>query len=1755
MRRSLGFALLLGLVAQSSGVAWAGSADAIPSGTDFAALVTAVSTNILNSGTFAFVTGTRARYDAIHAPAPLMERSATTLDAAKLMRDHHALKPRLRHGTTYRFVMPDLTTVDRRHPRRDPLAMRRSTVQPNTMHANIAVGNARVLEPLRSLVPPIGAGPRRPATQKGGRINPMTSGMTGTGIEPWWTYEERAIPGIGKAMLNVATGNLVVPSIDVDIHEQGIDLAFQRVYNSQSLHDVNGDDGGDPSIFGNRWTNSFDASIVYDPVAVTITVYDIDGAACVYTSNGNGGWVPCAGVYATLQPTDGTDCTYMWTKPNGTSYWFHADVTGMGCSIPQSKKGQLAQIIGRNSANSISFAYSYYGQSKTSEDVSEIDAQHSGDNDTLYMYFGIIPGTSINELSEITELAPNQQSGVPTVQYLYDTSGNLIEVDKPGNNSAQTITNPPATLPHGDVPQTYAYASGTSSLQEACGSRCTVAMWNHPNNPNDGGALLFIYSGALQLITWQFQGVLNFTPPSPDPSGAALQSGPPTGWNTFYTADFDYGVKSLCSYTISTGTTSMCDSDGHGTKWTYNGNGNVTDTSDYTGQAEGQWIDTTQAWDSTNDLTAATDANGNLTRYAYDLESNGTSYGNMVEMQLPQLQDITVGGSTITLKPTSYYSYDGSHNITSYCDPVYNQANGYTWISNPSNNPCPGGSNTTRLTYSTPSPEPYGCLTNVKKPSAYSTDITYTGDGTGPCGVGLPTTVEAHSSISQADGTTRQPTQDFGYDSKGNLTSYDKGQGSSGNYQDSWSLYYDTYNFNYKRTENDSGVPNATLNSFTCYYPDGSVFYTETPSQHVADNNPSCPTMASLLSGSVNPPVNAVAYYYDTDGDQVQTIDHKGGATDTSGTTTYKYYDGMDRLVETIMPYDDRSEQDGKMYDCYGGPAPSQYRPWMNRYVYDLSMQGGGASLSIGANSVVAYGGLFKTEEYLPSAGTVSTCGQTAGFSWTDVRGSAFDAFGRVIDKYELAYGNGTAPYVINVYDGTNELGLLSETKNTTQTGSHQTISYIYDAAQRVQEMDFGGPAPTEDTRTYTYDPDGRTATVTMTTLGTMSYTYDVDGNKTQQTDPSNEPNNATINYANYADGLREYVSLTGSNSPIQQSHALQYSYREDGLLDTEAAGWNMQTPGLFQWTYTPGGRELTEADPYSSANTQIGTYYLAPNSNQPITGNVQLRNKTYSYDQFGRVLSLLLPETYNADTYKYDVDDELTGRKTSTENSSGVMTNDAFTYTYLLNARGEMLNDCDNCSSQDEVRSANGTMVDPSSQAWGTNAAIQWDTRSGQTVQNPYSGQGQNQYYYDYSGRQTSDVFTPNQGTQFTYNRTYDAENHIVSAPTGPSCNIPHGSYCLYHDATLSWGPDGQLRGICQNPSGNQCAQSVDLHWDGTTLLFATTTPQGGGAATNLYVGKLGITFNGGGYYVADRNQNGVEEAWHTQYAFGPWNGFSYKILGTGRQGISGWWTTNWGSCYNQGSYSGCPNQGGYTPSLGIDRSDGYTYMSFAVQGVRTYDSTSQQWLTPDAYAGDVHEPVSQKPFIWNGNNPLEYADPTGYDPTVSIADNGAGGETTITIHYKFNIEADQGVTDDQIKQFLSNVESYSGEVAGVKVVVQAEVASPDDHGVDTTTVHLENSANYTGRDGGAPANGGPGHGNITRFDGKVWDVRVGTDYYGNSARTRYAQGHEVFHNAGASHHFGNGDVMGAWSGSATGLTRADVIDITLHANLQPPF
>ena len=369
-----------------------------------------------------------------------------------------------------------------------------------------------------------------------------------TGINHWWSYEERAVPGVGKAMVNVGNGNLVVQADDVDVPERGIDLAFRRSYNAMSGHDASSSDGSTPSVFGNGWTSTFDAHMAYNAVTTTMSVYDIDGARYDYVPNGSGGWAAPAGMHAQLL-YDGS-CGYYWAKPTGTIYHFYSpSPSATNCPSGSAQTagywGRIYSISGRNHTNSLTLTYSWSdGVGNSAEALTAITVTHS-DGQALSLKFAVVSGTSITELQSIT-----RPDGAE-ISYQYDSSGDLIEVDRPGNavdvTHQQTITT---------LPEMYTY-TGKHLLSSVASPRDVWSQRYAPGNP-DGDVLTFAYDSSNRLT-----GITDASLVDPIPNDNQNAQLQPTFGQT--------GVVSWYQETFSgwgSGTTQYTDTAGHASKWT-----------------------------------------------------------------------------------------------------------------------------------------------------------------------------------------------------------------------------------------------------------------------------------------------------------------------------------------------------------------------------------------------------------------------------------------------------------------------------------------------------------------------------------------------------------------------------------------------------------------------------------------------------------------------------------------------------------------------------------------------------------------------------------------------------------------------------------------------------------------------------------------------------------------------------------------------------------------------------------------------------------------------------------------------------------------------------------------------------------------------------------------------------------------------------------------------------------------------------------
>ena len=227
---------------------------------------------------------------------------------------------------------------------------------------------------------------------------------------------------------------------------------------------------------------------------------------------------------------------------------------------------------------------------------------------------------------------------------------------------------------------------------------------------------------------------------------------------------------------------------------------------------------------------------------------------------------------------------------------------------------------------------------------------------------------------------------------------------------------------------------------------------------------------------------------------------------------------------------------------------------------------------------------------------------------------------------------------------------------------------------------------------------------------------------------------------------------------------------------------------------------------------------------------------------------------------------------------------------------------------------------------------------------------------------------------------RSYDAENHLLQQnipaeyDSNPSdCGVSGTTYWAGGGSiTNTWGPESRLatHTTVTGPNGSIPGNTTVLtaHWDGDDLLYTTF-------AGNTVIGieKLGAVQIGSasqGVIVNDRDWTGTTRQTHWIGGFSVWSLNSPFI---GKKGPGS-------NCGSRSSES-CSNPP-QTLALDMSRSDGYYDGFVSYQGVRAYDPNMNQWTSPDAYSGDVHDPMSQKPYMWNDNNPVEYGDPAGTTP-----------------------------------------------------------------------------------------------------------------------------------------------------------------------------
>ncbi len=1297
----------------------------------------------------------------------------------------------------------------------------------------------------------------------------ITSGNTFTGINPWWTYEEGAIPGVGKYMANVGTGqNLLVQADDMAIPNRGIELAFRRTYNSGHPavdHNPNGNDGGPPGSYGTGWTNTFDARLAYNSGnahGVGLSVFDIDGARYDYVPDGAGHWIAPAGQHAQLTWDGGTG--YYWTKKSGTVYYFFSPSL---VNNPQyaGMAGRVSVIFGRNQNNRLDFNYSFSNPASTSAaTLTQLDVVTDNTGSTARHAIVTFADFNGHRLAQSLQW-PNGQ----LVSYSYDNVGNLIEVDEPPNSASTTSCHGVASC----LPETYGYYAGTSLLQYAAGPRWMIS------GGTDGGYEYFQYYSFNGVAEIDDYGNVNPAVSDGYSSGPIQSNAPNTASN--------YNYRRV-RFDLNGATTLWHDTDGHETDYTYDGSGRVTQRQGHTGSTV---LTTTQAWDTQNNLSYETDARGNRTDYADDAN------GNVIAVATAQ--DTTSAGS---FRPTSLYSYDAFNNLTAACDPVNVNNSHLNWNGSPptTSTPCARVVGATQYYYSYPSYQPYGELMQSVTPLGYHKAYAYDPNAQAGVDDGLPSSVTGDS-FTQTDGTVLAMQEAFRYDSLGNTVSYTKGTGTTNFTYDG--LLSTSLGRLQSTTDPDGFRSNVT------YFANGTVSGNQTPFQS-----------ASGLG---------VTRTYDADGDVASETHHYGCTTTAScvAGVTQRWYDGADRLIEVSQP----------------GNSVSYNMPlWLTRYKYDLSM--GGQLQFAGSPSFAAYGNLYATQE-LPSQYT----------TWQDTAGTSYDALDRPLTKYRFSPGDANVnAYAQSFsYDATASLGLLSSSTNAVG----ETLSYSYSPSGKIATL--GSSDNSVASLQYTYDPDGRTATLTSSTYGAEADAYDADGRETSVREPSanaSYTSPVTITYGYYPNGRRATLSTSGGN--LTQAPLLKYTYNSLDTLASETGNLN-NTPQTFRFAYTSAGRMASETDPFTGSTVPGTTRQFVPT--------------VWSHDpsQYGRVSGVQYANASLFQSITYDAEDNVAGWTIPL----GSIAFGPVTVAQGYNARGDLLTQNVRSTSQSE----SGNVVHNLAYNGGVGGKS-IDARTGVDAFEAMSPPGCNYTpndtvtnTFDKAGRETlrTTVTHPTDSgcTAFsqTETKTYDAMDHILSA----------GGYVdSQYNYSFGWGPNGHVATIT---SAAAPTSTTSVHWDGDHPLFESDK---NGKIIAVLIGDFAdysaSSVSSLALDVVDRDLSSKAIMYHNATGYGYW-----EPLGTP-------YVTNpkFQAASQSPDQTLSPNSNNFNGVLyPLTRTDSLDIASrVEIAGVRAYDTGLGSWTTPDAYAGFLHDPLSQKPYAWNRNNPIAYSDPSGYCPICAV-------------------------------------------------------------------------------------------------------------------------------------------------------------------------
>ncbi len=737
-------------------------------------------------------------------------------------------------------------------------------------------------------------------------------------------------------------------------------------------------------------------------------------------------------------------------------------------------------------------------------------------------------------------------------------------------------------------------------------------------------------------------------------------------------------------------------------------------------------------------------------------------------------------------------------------------------------------------------------------------------------------------------------------------------------------------------------------------YPDGTV--TNTSNTYDAFNR---------LTSTTDERGNTTSYEYDARGNKV-------AMTDIYGLTTRYAYNNHNKLIKTTYP---DGTVESKSYDAMDNLlSETDKEGYTTTYEYDAADR------------------LVKTT--YPDGSTTTNTYDAAGrlTSTTDQNGHTitytYDAVGNKLSQTD-ALGNETK----YTYDAQGNLLSVTDALNQTTTYEYnalnQRVKTIYpDGSTVVEAKNISGlPSSKTDeagrTTNYSYDT-ARTvpllSSVTLPNNAATTYTYDAQGKKTAQTDalghttqwryePTGElseeilpdgskqthtysPKGLEVQQTDYAGKSQAFVYNAYKQLvriEYSDGSTVTYSYTPAGRIKTIT-----DSQGTITNTYDTMGRLKTRTAPNGDTITYtydaVGNITRIETPTQTITKTYDALNRlktvtdnkgttSYEYDAIGRQTQVTYPNGVTT-SYEYDSRNRVT--KIEHQKSDGAVLQ-SFVYTY--DAVGNRLSETRN----------DGRRV-----AYEYNEVNQLTKAT--VTNDPNGNDTTTTYAYDEVGNLITKTV---EGVEHTY--TYDANDRLISKD----------------GATLTYDANGNLIDDGTNT----------YEWDDKNRLVKVTTPTD--VVEYLYDGEdnriAKVTSGGTTTYLIDANtpyaqviteskENGTE----IHYTYGNdlvSDGTHYFL--TDALGSTRGLTDNTESLTDSydyhpygelSSHSGTSDNAFLFTGEQIDQETNNYYLR-----ARYYSPSLTRFLSRDPFEGLTAKPITLNDYIYAGNNPIRYTDPSG--------------------------------------------------------------------------------------------------------------------------------------------------------------------------------